>query len=128
MSDFLKGIAENKPPLVDGTNSTADALAELYPLPPNEAPIDLSADNELPEICAGLLVARADRKGAEANEQTYENRLAEKMAGHKRAVTNGFAINGVFTPENPGRTAEPGEIIGARKASIWFRVKEDIKP
>jgi hypothetical protein len=129
VSDFWKGVRAGKPPLVDGTNSTADALAGLYPLPPNEAPIDLSGDNELPQICAGLLVATADRKGAEANERAWANRLAEKMAGHKRGACNGYLINGVLTPEMPGIRAgdlPPDKIIGARAASIWFKVIEDI--
>ncbi len=127
VTGFWTQVAAGKPPLVDGSNSTADALAELYPTLPPELPIDLSGDNELPEICVGLLCASADRKGAEANERNWKNRLAEKMGGHRRAVTNGYAINGVYTPENPGRTAEPDEIIGKKAPSIWFRVKEVIE-
>jgi len=102
-------------------------LAALYPTVLDDLPVDLTTDNEMPEICAGVSVATADRKGAEKSELAWKNRLQEKMAGRKRAICNGFAINGVFTPANPGTRAgdlDPDEIIGARKASLWWKVKE----
>lgn len=124
---FWQRVRDNRAPPVDGSDSTAETLATLFPTLLDDVPVDLSNDNEFPEICAGLLVAEADRKAAAANEQEFKNRLGEKMAGHKRAVCTGFAINGVFTPANTGTRAgdlPPDKIIGARKASIWFRVKE----
>lgn len=127
VTEFWQRVRDRKPPAVDGTNSTADALAAMYPTLAGDLLVDLSNDNELPEICAGIVVAKADVKGAEANLQGYENRLLEKMAGHRRAICNGFAINGVFRPENPGARAgdmDPDEIVGKRKESIWFKVKE----
>lgn len=127
VGEFWQRVADQRPPSVDGSNSTAEALAVLYPSLEDNLPIDLSNDNEMPEICAGLLVATADRKSAEANEQSYKNRLAEKMAGHKRAICTGFSINGVFTQANPGKRAgdlPADEIIGKRKASVWYKVKE----
>lgn len=127
VGDFWQRVAERKPPHVDGKNSTADALRALFPEIVGELPVDLSADNEIAEICAGLVVATADRKGAEENETAYKNRLDEKMAGRKKAFCNGFSIGGVFTKENPGTRAgdlPKDQIIGARKASYWFRVKE----
>jgi predicted phage-related endonuclease len=130
VTEFWEGVRAGKPPLVDGTDSTAAAIAALYPTLGIEAPIDLSTDNELPEICAGLIVATADRKGAEANEQEYKNRLRDKLKGHKHGVCNDYAINGVFTKANPGCRAgdlPPDQIIGKRAESIWWKVKELVR-
>jgi predicted phage-related endonuclease len=127
VGEFWQNVEAKKPPHVDGKDSTAAALAALYPTLADLLPIDLSNDNELPEICAGLLVASADVKGAKAIEQEYKNRLAEKMTGHRKAFCNGYSISGVFTPENKGTRAgdlPPKQIIGARKSSIWHRVTE----
>lgn len=127
VGEFWERIEAGRSPHVDGTNSTADALSALYPTLAGELPIDLSTDNEIAEICAGLVVATADRKGAEENEKSYKNRLDEKMAGRKKAFCNGFSISGVFTPENLGARAgdlDPDKILGARKASYWFKVRE----
>lgn len=127
VAHFWQRVREGKLPLVDGTNSTADALAALYPTLVGDLPVDLTTNNEASEICAGFLVAQADAKGAEANLQNWKNRLRDLMGSHKRAVCNGFAINGVFTPANEGAAAgdlPPDQIIGARKASAYFKVRE----
>lgn len=124
---FWTGLRDARPPLVDGSDSTAAAVAELYPALGIELPLDLTTDNEMPEICAGLIVATADRKGAEENEREFKTRLAEKLKGHKHAVCSGYALNGVFTAANPGQRAgdiDPDKIIGKRAASLWWKVKE----
>jgi len=124
---FWQRIRDGKPPPVDGSDSTADALAALYPAIAEDVPLDLTTNNEASEICAGFLVATADRKGAEKAEQAWKNRLAELMAGRKHAVCNGYVINGVFIADNPGRPAEPGEIIGKRAGSKRWTVKELVR-
>lgn len=124
---FWTRVGERKPPLIDGSDSTADAISTLFPAIDDDRQVDLTSDNELPEICAGLVVATADRKEAEAREQELKNRLDEKMAGRKRGLCSGFAINGVLTKANPGTRAgdlPPDKIIGARRGSLWFRIKE----
>jgi predicted phage-related endonuclease len=127
VEQFWRDVERNKPPLVDGSGSTADTLRELYPTRMNAVPIDLSADNELPTICAGLLVATADRKGAEANEDRYKNQLKDKMAGYVSAVCEGYRINVAVTPEKAPRPARAGEIIGGRKEVRRYTVKEEIR-
>jgi predicted phage-related endonuclease len=127
---FWDGVRDGKPPLVDGTDSTAASLAALYPTLGIEAPVDLSTDNEIPEICAGLIVATADRKAAEANEQEFKNRLREKLKGHKHAICHEYAMNGVFTPASPGRRAgdmAPDTIVGKRAESLWWKVRELVR-
>lgn len=124
---FWTRVRDGILPLVDGSDSTADALDVLFPPLPGDEAVDLTADNELPQICAGLIVATADRKQATDNENELKNRLAEKMRGHKRAIATGYAINGVFTAANLGERAgdmPPDKIVGARKASCWYRPKE----
>lgn len=124
---FWARVAERKPPLIDGSDSTTEALKGLFWASDDDRVHDLSSDNELPEICAALDIATADRKAAEAGENELKNRLFEKMAGRKRAVCSGWAINGVFTKPNPGTRAgdlPPDKIIGARAGSLWFKIKE----
>ena len=123
---FWRSIAEDKPPPVDGSDSSADALAAMFPTMRSEPPLDLTADNELPEICAGLLVAQADRRGAAANEQAFKNRLVEKLSGHTRAVCQGYRIDVAVTPEKQDRPAAPGEIINGRAETRRITVKEDL--
>jgi len=131
VTEFWNGLRERRPPLVDGSESTAAAVTALYPTLPVEPPLDLTTDNEMPEICAGLLVATADRKAAADNEEEFKNRLREKLKGRKHAVCTGYALNGVFTAANPGQRAgdmDPNKIVGKRAASIWWKVKELVHP
>lgn len=127
VTEFWQRVRDHKPPHVDGSDSTADALAALYAGVPEDLVIDLTTNNEAAEICAGVIVASADRKGAEKNEQVWKNRLAELMAGRKRAICTGYAINGVFVADNPGERAgdlDPDKIIGKRAGSKRWTVKE----
>lgn len=126
VTDFWRGVAEKKAPQIDASDSTLRAIQALYPQQIDEFPVDLTGNNEIEEICNGFLVAQADFKGAEKNLSAWKNRLFGVMQGHKRAVCVGYEINGVFTPENPGRPAVPGEIIGARRASSYYKVKERV--
>lgn len=127
VTEFWQRVREGKPPQVDGTNSTAEALAAMYPTLAGDLPVDLTTNNEASEICAGFLVAQADADGAAANLQNWKNRLRELMGSHKRALCNGFRIDGVFKAANEGAAAgdlPPDQIIGARKASAYFKVRE----
>lgn len=127
VSAFWQRVRDNKPPLVDGTDSTAAALAAMFPLRAGDEELDLSTDNEIADICVGILTSKADLKGAEKMVTEYENRLKEKMRTYRRARCNGYSIKGIYTPANPGTRAgdlPADKIVGARKESIWFRVNE----
>jgi predicted phage-related endonuclease len=121
--EFWESIEAGREPPVDGSDSASAVLASLYGSADPE-PLDLSADNEMPEICASYLNAAQRRKAAEAQEVEFKNRLIAKLQGHLQAETTGFRVKVSVTPEKPPRPAEPGEIIAGRKESRRYMVKE----
>lgn len=110
---FWVSIRENKPPAVDGSPSTADTLAALYP-DASAPPIDLRADNELPEACAGFLRAREARQAAEREERQYSNLIRAKVGDAEAAMVNGYTVRATAVAAIPDRVAEPGEKIKGR--------------
>lgn len=88
---FWQSIADNKPPVSDGSASAAAALVALYPAAALDE-IDLSADNELPELCAKLAHARAAAKVADTAASEARNRILAKVGEHARAKLEGWII------------------------------------
>ena len=123
VTDFWASIEEDREPPVDGSDGAAAVLRAMYAVPVDEE-ADLTEDNELPEICAGLLNVAERRRAAEAEEKTYKNRLVAKLGPHLRAKTQGYRISVVVTPEKPDRPAEPGEVIKGRAEARRYNVKE----
>lgn len=120
---FWASIDAGKPPPVDGSDSATAVLRALYPEPVDEI-ADLTADNELPGLCADLLNASERRRAAEKDEQAAKNAIAAKLGNHLAAECEGFRIRVAVTPEKPDRVAEPGEIIKGRAASRRLSIKE----
>lgn len=120
---FWKSIDEDKAPPVDGSDSATAILKALYPQMIDEI-ADLTQDNELPEICSGMLHAAEQRKALEKLEAEYKNRLRAKIGPHLAAETTGFRVRVSVTEGKPDREALPGEIIKGRAASQRFTVKE----
>lgn len=115
VTEFWQGVHDRTPPRVDGSQSTADALAAMYPVEVDQFPVDLTGAPEIEEICTGWMMSKADLEGAKASHKEWDNQLRAAMAGHVRGVCVGYAINGVYVPETP-----------ERKASLFYRVKERI--
>lgn len=126
VTGFWHSIAADKPPKIDGSDSSAAAVARLFPTVKAELPLDLIGDNEMPEICAGYLVAQADRRSAEKHEQEFRNRLVEKLQGNTTAICRGFRLTVAITPAKPPREAKPGEIVQGRAESRRYTVSEDL--
>lgn len=131
VTDLWQHVRDRKPPHTDDSESTAKTLEVLYPPKPDKNPIDLTSDNELPEICAAVIVAKADVEAAERNLAAYENRLAEKMQGARHAFAQGYRISGTYNPGTAGKRAgdlPPDKVVGAKKPFLWWRVREDNRP
>lgn len=88
---FWQSIREDKPPPVDGSESTAGALAALFPEATPGLSIDMSTSNEFPEAFATLKQARLDKKAAEAAERASKNAIME-MAGEAELIKYGETI------------------------------------
>lgn len=123
VSEFWNSIDEGRPPPVDGSDSTS-AILRAMNLPMTEEVADLQADNELPEICAGLLHATNARKAADKIETEFKNRLTEKMGCHLKARAQGYFISTSLIKAKDDRTANPGEVIRGRAESRRTTVKE----
>jgi predicted phage-related endonuclease len=127
VTDFWQSVRDRRPPPIDGSNSTADTLKTLFPPRPDDEVLDLMRDNEMPTLAAGWIVAEADFKSAEKRFLEVKNQIAAKMKGSKNAICNGFEIRGTFNPGSPGAHAgdlQPDKIVGARKSSLWWKVRE----
>lgn len=57
-----------------------------------EETIDLSADNELPELCASAAILREQRIKAEKDEKAVKAEITQKLKGASRATCSGFVI------------------------------------
>ena len=104
VAEFWQSIRDNRPPQVDGSDTTEDALRLMFPvIDPDPDPVDMTDDPELSEICFGVITAAADRLAAEKIEQEYKNRLRARMADHKCAVADGYRIDVSITPATETR-------------------------
>lgn len=122
-AEFWQSIRENRQPPVDGSESAARVLAQLYPEIADDA-IDMSTNNEWSSVAHAFFNAGVSRREANAAYDEAKNRVVEILGGHKRAYGNGWQINTSITPENLGREPRPGELIGVKKEVRKFTVKE----
>lgn len=114
--------ASETPPPVDGSDGASHVLAALYPDPADDA-IDMTGTTEWGEAVKDFLTAQAERKDADARYAEARNRIVAMLGNHRRGWGDGYSANIVTTKANPGRPAEPGEIVGKRAASIRVTVR-----
>lgn len=116
VAEFWRRVRENDPPAPDGSDSAFRALVALTPELARE-PADLRDDEEAARLAQEAVQAAEARKEAEKAEKAAKNLLLAKIGAHRWAMIDGFKSSVRITPDNPGRMAEPGEIVGARKGS-----------
>lgn len=124
VTEFWASVDRNEPPEADGSDGGMAILRQLYPEMVDDEPIDLSSDNELPTLCEHVLSLAKMRLANEKIEKTCKARIMEKLGAHRRATCEGYAVSLSVTPENPGRPAEPGEIVGKMQEVRKVNVKE----
>lgn len=123
VAEFWQSIDEGREPPIDGSAGASAVLRALYPDTTPEI-ADLSADNELPGICAEYIAHGHARRQAEAAEAEAKNRLIGKLGAHQHALAQGYRISVAVTPAKPDRPARPDEIIKGRAESRRYTVKE----
>jgi len=125
---FWQSIAEGKEPPIDGTESTARALAALYPHDDGiEEAVDLGADNELPLLCENYLLAVEIRRRGEIDEREYKSGILAKLAEHHRAFCQGFIVSASEIAASPDKTITAemvGQVIKGRAGYRRLTVKE----
>ncbi len=120
---FWRSIREGREPPVDGSASTAETLATLFPVAAVEM-VDMRDDNELPEACAGFLRAREARQAAEREEAHYAATIKAKAGDAAAVMVAGYSVRLPEVPAIPDRVAQPGEVIRGRAGYRRLTVKE----
>src|ERR1700722_888752 len=108
---FWASVREGCEPKIDGSDGAMLALRALYPDIVDDV-IDLTADNELPELCMIAQRMQKERLAAKKIEETTKAQIMAKLGTHAKAYAEGFFVNIAVTPENLGRPPKPGELIG----------------
>lgn len=128
VTEFWQSIDEGREPPIDNTESTARAVASLYPHDDgDDEPADLRGDNQLPELCAALLWATDARRDAEKKERAAKSAILAKVGDHRRAMCEGFWINATEIAGKPETTITAdmvGQTLPGRKGSRRVSVKE----
>lgn len=128
VADFWASIAEGREPPTDGSASTARGVARLWPHDDGEEQAaDLSADNELPDLCDRYLQAAAARRADEALEREAKSGILAKLGGHKSAWCEGYAIRAPEVEATPDKTITAemvGQTIKGRAGYRRLTVKE----
>lgn len=79
VAEFWRSIEEGREPPPDGSDTTAAAIAALFPEAEPGKTADMDGDNEFPNRWAALIQAKADRQAAEKAEAAAKNWLMEKI-------------------------------------------------
>ena len=126
IAEFWAGVRAGKAPPVDGTDSTAEALREVYPWKQDEEVISMVSDNEMPLLVTQLLTARAAAKQNKADIQDAQNQITAKLGGARRAEGIGWTVRVQVNKDTPDRLAQPGEIIKGRRGAVILKATQDI--
>lgn len=123
VTEFWQSIKDGKRPDPDGSDGAFHILRQLYPEVVDDI-IDLTGDNELPELCADALKMQRSRLDAKKTEDAIKARIESKLAGHAKGQAEGFFVSVGITPPNPGRLPKVGELIGVRKQVRKLSISE----
>ena len=89
VTEFWKSIAEDRePPVVSDDYET---IRELYPHAARPE-IDLTTDNQLPQLCADALTAQQQRIAAEKREKQIKAEIINRLKDAEAARCSGFFI------------------------------------
>jgi len=122
VEQFWQDVSDGREPKPSASDASAAIIRAMYAETRGDL-VDLSADNELPALCAQMLEAAERRRAAEKDEAEAKNRIAAKAGPNLRIMAQGYWINVAVVAEKPDRPAEAGEIIRGRKESRRITVK-----
>jgi predicted phage-related endonuclease len=116
-TDFWAAVKADRPPAADRYESTGVALGRLYPRHNSEL-VDLTQDNELPELVDQAIDLAARRKAILSDEEKVKNLIRQKLGPNERAlVAGGRTVTRSVGQDIPDRPANPGEIIRGKKGA-----------
>lgn len=124
--NFWCSIEEDNEPPIDGSVSTAEGLARLYPATIDEVE-DLTADEHAAMACENYLRAGGQRRLYAAAEREARNNLIALMGRKMGAVADGFTVRRTRVAEVPAQIVGENMIgtkLPGREAYDRIYVKE----
>lgn len=100
-----------------------DGIKQLYG-EQGEETIDLQGDNRAAIAAAEYLAGAEIEKEGRARKEAAAAELFDKLREASFAFADGYTIRSTLVKAIPERVAEPGEIIGGRKAYRRLTIKE----
>ena len=124
VTEFSGDVKAGRVPNTDGTESTAQALKDLYATVRNDNALDLSENKRANDACVNFLIAAAHNRESKRRYDEAKNEIEEMLKGNVFAQLPGFEIRVAVTPEKPDRVAKPGEVIKGRAETRRLSIKE----
>jgi putative phage-type endonuclease len=90
--EFWGWVESDVQPKADGSDSSADALARLFPQDFGNV-IDFSSDTELNSVFSRLVDAREAKSQAEVIEEKLRQKIQERMATATKAIFSGGSVS-----------------------------------
>ncbi len=100
---FWEDVRANRPPHVDDSESTAEAIRALYPSAVSLVPIDMTDNPDFDAICAQFLITRENRRASDKAEQGVKNELEAILQGATLAESLGWRVSVAVVEDKPGR-------------------------
>lgn len=121
---FWVNVRAGRVPNTDGTDSTAQALRDLYATVRNDNAIDLSDSPTANNACVNFLIAADHNRESKRRYNEAKNEIEELLKGNVFAQLPGFELRVAVTAEKQDRVARPGEIIKGRAETRRIAIKE----
>lgn len=111
---FWDDVRNGTWPTIDPSNSTSDAIRELFPTRETPHPIDMTGHPDFEAICQQYAIAAGNRRASEAAVRMARSELEAILQGATAAVSDGWAVNVAVIEETATRR-------GSRRISVTER-------
>jgi len=89
VKEFWQSVHDGKEPEIDGQDY--DIIKDLHKIKAGNQ-VDLTGDNQLPELCSGLLKIAEERKEKEKEEKRLKAEIINKLGDAELATATGYFI------------------------------------
>lgn len=93
---FWEAVDQGKPPAIDDSQATEKTIKAMHPRD-NGADLDLSADNELPQVCADFLAKKKAYRELDKEIRGLKSQIMEKLGDARTADVLNFSIKAPTT-------------------------------
>lgn len=90
-ANFWRQVDERKVPPVDGSVATENTIKAMHPRSTVES-VDLSGDNELPELCSQYLEVKAKERDHGKQARELRNKIMAKVGDAGLVYANGYTL------------------------------------